>query len=211
MQIKIRFITGSLFFVMIITSINLFAKNLGTVGQTYFIQEEDLLSFIERRITTMQNNGEWQHLNKDIQSRVSQHIDRPIPLTHIKKTTSPQSWAYDPSIIVPYDLHDTQGNVFAKAGTRVNPLTMVTLHTALAFYDANDEEEVKWARKINQQYAGKIKFVLVNGSISSQEKILAAPIYFDQEGRLTSRFHIKHVPALVYQEGLHLKIEEVLP
>lgn len=211
MQIKNRFITSSLFFVMIITSLNLFARNLGTVGQTYFIQEEDLLSFIEKRITTMQKNGEWQRLNKDIQSRVRQHIDQPAPLDYIKKTTSPQSWTYDPSIVVPYDLHDAHGNVFAKADTRVNPLTMVTLHTALAFYDANDEEEVKWARKINQQYAGKIKFVLVNGSISSQEKILATPIYFDQEGRLTSRFHIKHVPAMVYQEGLHLKIEEVLP
>jgi len=207
---KNRLITSCLFFFMMM-SVNLFAKDLGSVGQTYFIQEEDLLSFIERRITTMQKNGEWQRLNKDIQSRVSQHIDRPTPLDYIKKTTSPRSWTYDPSIIVPYDLHDAQGNAFAKAGTRVNPLTMVTLHTALAFYDANDEEEVKWAKKINRQYAGKIKFVLVNGSISSQEKILATPIYFDQEGRLTSRFHIKHVPTLVYQEGLHLTIEEMLP
>ena len=211
MLTKDRLLTISLFLVMNIIAINVFAKNLGMFGQTYAIQEDDFLSFIERRITVMQKNGEWQRLNKDFQSRVSKHIDRPTPLTQITKTTRPRSWNYDPSIIVPYDLRDTEGNVFAKAGTSINPLTIVTLHTALAFYDADDEEEVKWAKKINQQYKGKIKFVLVNGSISSQEKILATPIYFDQEGRLTSRFHIEHVPALVYQEGLHLKVEEVLP
>ena len=183
--------------------------SLGVVGDTYDIAEEDLLSFIERRLIAMKKTGEWQRIYKDIQSQVSEHIDRPRALS-LSRTMKPRSWTYDPSIIVPYDLADEDGHVFAKAGTKINPLTLITLHSALAFYDADDAKEVKWAKKMNKIYAGKIKFILVNGSLSSQEKLLGTSIYFDQAGKLTSRFHIEHVPALVYQEGLHLKVEETL-
>ena len=108
-------------------------------------------------------------------------------------------------------MHDANGKTFITAGTRVNPLSIVTLHSALAFYDSDDNEEVTWAKKVNKKYKNKIKFILVNGSISSQSKLLHQPIYFDQAGKLTHKFHIEHVPALVYQQGLTLKIEEVIP
>lgn len=187
------------------------ATNVGVFGQTYTIQEEDFLSFIENKIVTMQKNGEWQRILNVLKDRVSKHIDRPNPVSALKRTAQAKAWDYDPSIIVPYDLHDTEGHVFAKAGTRVNPLNMITLHSAMAFYNADDSDQVKWARKINQKYTGKIKLILVNGSVSSQEGLFHQPIYFDQKGRLTSRFHIQQVPALVYQERDHLKITEVLP
>lgn len=192
-------------------SVSLHAKNLGVIGEVYPIQEEDFLTFIERQVSTMQKNGEWARIQREAQSRVQQHIDRPTSLTSITKTTIAKSWEYDPSINLPYDLHDQEGHVFAKAGTTVNPLSIVALHTALAFYDADDVNEVQWAKKINKTYAGRVKFVLINGSVSAQEKILHQPIYFDQEGRLTKRFHIEHVPAIVYQKDLHLNISEVLP
>jgi len=192
-------------------SVSLHAKNLGVIGEVYPIQAEDFLTFIERQVSTMQKNGEWARIQREAQSRVQQHIDRPAPLTSISKTTIAKSWEYDPSISLPYDLHDQEGHVFAKAGTTVNPLNIVTLHTALAFYDADDVDEVQWAKKINKTYAGRIKFVLINGSVSSQEKILHQPIYFDQEGRLTHRFGIQHVPALVNQSGDALRIDEVKP
>lgn len=201
----------SMFLVLNVMTSIVYATNLGVVGQVYPIQEEDFLSFIERKMATMQKNGDWQRMQKNIQQQVSKHIDRPAPITTITKTSERRTWDYDPSVIVPYDLHDTQGNIFAKAGTTVNPLAIIKLHTALVFYDADDKDQVQWAKKINHIYHGKIKLVLVRGSISRQESLFHQPIYFDQEGRLTKRLHIEHVPALVYQKGEHLKIEEVLP
>ncbi len=194
----------------IVFSVGAFSKEIGVVGQTYHIEEEDLLSFIEHRLAFMNKNGEWEGIQKNVQARVSKHIDRPTPLTIITKTTEHRIWNYDPSVIVPYDLHDKDGNVFAKAGTLVNPLAIVQLHTAMLFYDADDEVQVKWIKNLNQKYLNKIKLVLVNGSVSSQEKIFHQPIYFDQEGRLTSRFGIHHVPAIVEQDKLHLKISELV-
>ena len=50
----------------------------------------------------------------------------------------------------------------------------------------------------------------MNGSVLDAEKQMQQPIYFDQAGKLTTRFGITHVPAVVMQEGLYLKITEVL-
>lgn len=43
----------------------------------------------------------------------------------------------------------------------------------------------------------------------SEEKRFGKPVYFDQNGRLTTRFQIKHVPAMISQEGLKLIIREI--
>lgn len=188
-----------------------FAKDLGVVGRVYPIKETDLLEFIQNKISIMQQNGDWIKLQSQSKERIAKHIDRPLSVLNIHKTIIAKSWRYDPSISVPYDLKDTDGNVFAKAGTRVNPLSFTTLHTALVFYDGDDKEQVEWAKKINKKFDGKTKFVLVNGSIVEQEKIFQKPIYFDQQGRLTKTFHITQVPAVVYQDGMELVIAEVIP
>lgn len=188
-----------------------FAKDLGVVGKVYPIKETDLLEFIQQRVKVMQQNGEWNKLNEQWKENVSKHTDRPLAVSNIRKTINAKSWKYDPSISVPYDLKDNEGNVFAEAGTRVNPLSFRSLHTALVFYDADDNEQIDWVKKINKKYAGKTKLILVNGSVSQQEKIFHQPIYFDQQGKLTGTFHITQVPAVVYQDGMELVISEVIP
>lgn len=188
-----------------------YAKDLGVVGQVYPIKEIDLLEFIQQRVKVMQQNGEWNKLQDQWKGNVSKHTDRPLIVSNIRKTITAKSWRYDPSISVPYDLKDSEGNVFAESGTRVNPLSFRTLHTALVFYDADDNEQIDWVKKINKKYAGKTKLILVNGSVSQQEKIFHQPIYFDQQGRLTTTFHITQVPAVVYQDGMELVIAEVIP
>lgn len=188
-----------------------FAKDLGVVGRVYPIKETDLLEFIQNKVLIMQQNGEWKKLQNQSKERIAKHIDRPTPFSNVHKTILAKSWRYDPSIAVPYDLKDTEGNIFAKAGTRINPLSFTTLHTALVFYDGDDKEQVEWVKKINKKYDEKTKLVLVNGSIVDQEKIFQKPIYFDQQGKLTTTFHITQVPAVVYQDGMELVIAEVIP
>lgn len=184
---------------------------MGVVGKIYPIKETDLLELIQNRLVIMQQNGDWQKLQDQAKARVAKQIDRPQAISNIHRTVIAKSWRYDPSILVPYDLKDTDGNVFAKAGTRINPLSFTKLHTALVFYDGDDKEQVEWVKQINKKYDGKTKLILVNGSIIEQEKTFHQPIYFDQQGRLTTTFHITQVPSVVYQDGMELVIAEVTP
>lgn len=87
----------------------------------------------------------------------------------------------------------------------------MSLSKALIFYDGDDENQVHWVLERDNKLKGHDKLILVNGSVLSQEKIFKKSIYFDQAGKLTSRFEIKHVPALVKQEGTKLNIMEAIP
>jgi conjugal transfer pilus assembly protein TraW len=191
------------------SSIVTHAANLGVIGHTYPIQEEDFLDFIKKHLTEMQTNGQLQQMQTLMNENVKKHIDRPLNLANVTRASQSRSWQFDPSVIVPNNLYDADGHLFAHAGSRVNPLTMITLHSSLVFFNGDDEAQVKWVLSLLKKHSNSLKLVLVNGSVSDQEKWFQLPIYFDQEGRLCHRFHIQHVPAIVKQEGDHLKISEV--
>jgi conjugal transfer pilus assembly protein TraW len=186
------------------------ANDLGVVGQIYSIAEEDFLNYIQNKVSAMKKNGEWSKLQKRYQTIVREKSERPTPVKMISKATVNRSWKYDPSIVVPFDLKDLKGRVFAKQGTKFNPLSMVTLKSVLLFIDSDDKSQVEWAENINKDYQGKTKIILINGSIKDEAKRFKKPIYFDQEGRLTTRFHIEHVPAIVTQQNDLLKVSEVV-
>jgi len=189
---------------------SVYASDLGIMGQVYPIQEEDFLEFIMHRIAGMQSSGEWQKIESEFSQRVKIHVDRPKAISGIKKCIQNRSWNHDPSIMVPHDFYDTTGRVLAKAGTTINPLKYVTLHKVLIFFDGDDQQQVAWAENMHQKLLGSAKLILVRGSISDQVKRFHQPIYFDQEGKLVNKFNISNVPAMVKQEGLHLKVSEVL-
>ena len=104
-------------------------------------------------------------------------------------------------------LETTGGKVFHKKGTRVNPLKFRKLKVPLVFINGDDNEQVKWFEK-NFTPNGT-KLILVAGSPFELMEKYGAPVYFDQGGKLTSKFKITHVPSVVSQEGLLLKIREV--
>jgi len=186
-----------------------YAQDLGIAGEIYPIQEEDLLDFILHRLEVLQKNGQWQQLQNQFRANVAKHADRPQPVISLSKAMKSKSWFYDPSISVPYDLKDMSGRVFAKAGTTVNPLNVITIHNALIFFDGDDKEQVAWVDRLNQKLSGKTKLILVNGSVANQVDHFHQPIYFDQAGRLTNKFSIRHVPATVMQYKDRLKISEI--
>lgn len=187
------------------------AKNLGVFGEVFPIKEHDLLQLLQDKVRSMQASGELEKLQQNFQEKLNNAMDRPTPVKDIKRTVQTHIWNFDPSITMPYDIKDTQGNIVIFAGSRFNPLDNVPLTHALIFYNADDANQVKWAQQLDKQSQGKDKLILVGGSIYSQMALFHKPIYFDQNGRLTTRFHIKQVPAFITQEGKHLKISEVLP
>jgi conjugal transfer pilus assembly protein TraW len=185
------------------------ARNLGVHGQTYPILEQDFLEWIQARLTTLQQQGQLHILQQQWVKEVAKHADRPTPVAGITTTSVPRTWSWNPSIQVSTSIQDPNGAVLIPAGTIVNPLNLISLRHDLVFYNGDDPKQVQWAQKIDTQQKGEEKLILVQGSLSSQLMIFKKLIYFDQQGRLTRRFHIQHVPAIVTQEGLHLRVREV--
>ena len=185
------------------------AEDLGTVGETYAIAEPHLLNYIEQTLRDKEKSGELATLEEQAKSRVIDSIKNPKPLPGIKPTQTARTFYFDPSIKVEQNITDDKGNIIVRAGTTKNPLEVVSLSKHLLFFDGSDPQQVRQARALIDHYGGKVKPILVAGSYLDLMKAWQLSVYFDQQGVLTRKFGITQVPALVSQEGMRLRIDEL--
>ncbi len=186
------------------------AQDLGVVGPVYPIAEPSLLEVILSKLREAEASGVLARLQRDTQANVKRGIEEPPPVARITKTTKARSFYYDPSIVVPYAIADADGKVIVAPGTKVNPLDTVSLSKSLLFIDARDAAQIGRARNILDERGGKVKLILTGGSYLDLMRRWKRPVFFDQQGQLTSKLGIRHVPALVSQEGKRLRIDEIL-
>ena len=197
--------------VVLAAAVRTSAEDLGTVGPTYAIEEPHLLNAIEQQLRAKEHSGELARLQEAAKQRIIDSIEHPVPLTGIRRTERARSFYFDPSIVARENITDAKGNIIVPAGTRANPLEIVSLSKHLLFFDGTDERQVERARKLLAHYQGKLKPILVAGSYLALMQRWQLPVYFDQQGALTRKLGITQVPALVSQEGLQLRIDELAP
>lgn len=183
------------------------AKDFGVHGVIYVIEEVDPIQVIQQKLKVMEENGELEQRNLELQKKTRASVERPKPVEGMTKTTKGRVFYYDPTYVVKEDLKDHQGRVFAKNGSRINPLEIVSLSTNLLFFDGDDEMQVAFAKEKLKNTS--LKLILTKGAPLALTEELRVPVYFDQGGILTKKFGINHVPAVVSQENLHLRIEEI--
>jgi conjugal transfer pilus assembly protein TraW len=184
------------------------AHDLGVIGPVYPIAESSLLEVILAKLRDAEASGVLARLQRDAQTRAKHQIEQP-PAVKLTKTAKARSFYYDPSIVVPYAILDADGKLLVPPGTMVNPLDTVSLSQALLFIDARDTAQVKRASGILDERGGKVKVILTGGSYLDLMRRWKRPVFFDQQGTLTDKLGIRHVPALVTQDGKRLKIEEI--
>ena len=185
------------------------AEDLGAIGQTYTIAEPHLLNYIEQTLREKEKSGELASLEEQAKRRVIESIRNPKALAGIRPTQTARTFYFDPSITVEQNITDDMGNIIVPAGTTKNPLEVVSLSKHLLFFDGSDSEQVRHARALIDHYGGNVKPILVAGSYLDLMKAWQLSVYFDQQGALTTKFGITQVPALVSQEGLRLRIDEM--
>ena len=188
------------------------ATDLGTLGPTYGIAEPHLLNFIEQRLRDKERSGELQRLMQEAQTRGIESVQRPAPVPGLRPTETARTFYVDPSFTPDRNVVDAQGRLLFAAGTRKNPLDVVSLSKHLLFFDARDPRQVARARELVTRYDGKLKPILTGGSYLDLMKAWRVAVYFDQQGTLIRRLGIQQIPAIVSQEGQRLRIDEmVLP
>jgi conjugal transfer pilus assembly protein TraW len=186
------------------------AQDLGVIGPVYAIAEPSLLEVIQTQLHALEASGALARLQHESQTRITREIADPAPLRGIAKTTRARSFHFDPSIEVPYPITDAEGRVLVAPGTRVNPLDTVSLSRPLLFLDARDKTQVDRAERLLDEHRGGLKLILTGGSYLALMRRLKQPVFFDQHGSLTTKLGIRHVPALVTQDGKQLRIDELL-
>ena len=185
------------------------AMDLGVIGPTYEISEPHLLQMIEQRLRAKEHSGELGSLEAEARKRGIATVKNPPPVTGLRATDAVRTFYFDPSFTLDRNLLGPQGELLFAAGTRKNPLEVVSLSRHLLFFDARDPRQVGRARQLIALYQGRVKPILVGGSYLDLMQSWHVPVYYDQQGLLTRRLGITQVPALVSQEGLRLRIDEL--
>lgn len=185
------------------------AMDLGVIGPTYEISEPHLLQMIEQRLREKERSGELGRLEAEARKRGIATVKHPPPVTGLRPTNTVRTFYFDPSFSLDRNILGPQGELLFAAGMRKNPLEVVSLSRHLLFFDARDPRQVGRARQLIAHYQGRVKPILVGGSYLDLMQSWHLPVYYDQQGRLTRRLGITQVPALVSQEGLRLRIDEL--
>ena len=184
------------------------AKDYGQAGQAFPIIEPDLLSTIEARLRRAEASGELARMNDVFAKRVEAKVRRPKPVEGITPARTARNWDYDPTVAIERDIRDQKGNLIAAAGQKINPLDFVAIRQDLVFVDGDNAAELAWA---TARYTDlKAKIIFVSGSPIEQMTAKKRRFYFDQQGKLTSRFGIEHTPAVVTQAGKVMRVSEVV-
>ncbi len=149
------------------------AKDFGTQGHVYKVDEEGFVTMIKRRLSKVNLNAHRKKMEQIVRDRVH----NPVPVKNITSATKNNSFTYDPTYILDEDIYLPSGELLHPAGTKVNPLDHISLDTRLVFIDAREKEQVSWLSTLDKE---DIKIVLVAGKPLSLEEELRTPIYFDQ-------------------------------
>lgn len=195
------------FFLYLVQTSVLHGKDFGINGTVYPIDEQDPLILIQSKLKSMEERGDLERHRQELQNKTKAAIERPKSVEGINKAYGSHVFYYDPTYIVAEDIKDHMGRVFYKKGKKINPLEAVNLSQGLLFFDGDDEEQVAFAKeKLKER---PVKLILVKGSPLALSEDLKMPVYFDQAGLLTKKLNITHVPALVTQKSLLLRVEEI--
>lgn len=185
----------------------LHAKSLGVLGQTFPVAEKSLLVLIYERLNSMQQQGQWEGIERKWVNQVESHVMRPKPLG-LARTDKKIIHYYTPIATVNQDVVDATGRIILNKGMSINALTqMPSYRPVWVFINYDDEAQRKFADSIRSKFSD-IQWILTGGTIGDAEKQINQTIYFDQEGRISKKLKIKHVPALVTRSQDSLKVVE---
>ena len=180
------------------------AKDLGVLGETWRIEEPDLLTQVENVLVDMDRSGELARLNDEARARARERLEAPPAVPGIAPATAPRTWLFDPAITVAEDILGSGGAVIAGAGTRIEPLAHRPLTQELLFIDGTRPVEVEWALA----QVSPTRIVLLAGRPFDLARAHGRAFYFDQAGTLAERFGLSATPSRLNQEGLKLRITE---
>ncbi|MFY4698870.1 type-F conjugative transfer system protein TraW [Burkholderia glumae] len=188
--------------------LNVHAEDLGVVGPTYPIAEHDAIAMLRQRLAQMQANGQLAAIERRARQRALHDITALPPVPGLLPATEYASRMIDPTVTYPKSITNDQGAVIVPAGTRINPLDIVTLHERLVFFDGRDPLQVKAVHALAMREGTAVKPILTGGPWLDLTRAWGRQVYFDQQGRLTQRFGITHVPSVISQQGKQLLLEE---
>lgn len=189
-----------------------YALDLGHIGLTYPIVEEDALLSLHRKLQQLDQSGELAAHQRQAQEQIVRSIESPQAVSGLTTADRRATHYIDPTLTFDEAIKDHTDRIIIAAGTKINPLAHIRLSKRLVFFDGRDALQTEKVKQMVATYKEAIKPILVGGSFMQTMRAWGKPVYFDQYGKLVKRFQITAVPAIVSQDTemtTRLKVEAI--
>ncbi|KAA0257489.1 hypothetical protein FHQ18_09100 [Deferribacter autotrophicus] len=196
--------------IILLFSINAFAVvNLGTVGNTYPIVENDFYEWIINqvkknadKIPKIDKNKLYNFVDKQL------YVDFDLPDAKEHKIKE-----YEPVYILDHDIKDQNGNILYPKGYSYNVFDYVTFKHVYFFLNAEKRSHIASYLEYADRYKN-IQPIVVKGSLTyfyeTIKKFQKRPIPAGKATKLMlDKMFVKKLPSLVYQKGKKLIVEEI--
>ena len=194
-------------FIFIMGSAALQAADLGQHGAVFEIREPDFLQTIYDRLAQKEANGEIDEFRRAQIEGAKNYVHRPTPAARLTPAEEYLRYEVDLSMTVTRDLSDHRGIIFARAGTVINPLETSTFTRTIILFDGDRPEQVAFA--LAQGNELEVLLVLTSGAPLELMRAHGRRFYFDQDGVLSRKFAVQHLPARISRAGLLMQVEEI--
>ena len=194
-------------FIFLMGAAALQAADLGQHGAVFEIREPDFLQTIHDRLAQKEARGEIEAFRRAQIESAKNYVHRPTPAARLTPAETYLRYEVDLSMTVNRDLSDHRGVVFARAGTVINPLETSTFTRKIILFDGDRPEQVEFA--LGQGNELDVLLVLTSGAPLELMRAHGRRFYFDQDGVLSSKFAVQHLPARISRAGLVMQVEEI--
>lgn len=185
---------------------------LGVRGETRAIAERDLLTVIKERWAKIDWAAEKQ---KALNAYWQQYQPTQLPKAHEWRR-----FTINPTVVVARTIRAPDGRIIARKGERVNALARVPFTGEIIAFDGRETDQVKLAKRLADQARadGLRPILLTQGlpgmpgfdSLADLERTVGARVYL-LDTRVTGRFHLAHLPAVVRSTGTVFEVRELPP
>lgn len=175
------------------------------IGPTFEIEEPNVLEMIRQRVAAHDWTADVERVKQNLLTKTT--TGQALPAA-----TRDASYLVDLTIVNNQTLQGATGEVFAAAGTTVNPFDYMTTSKRYIFIDANDESQLAQALEWREQFP--YTTIITTIPLQSVEarsaalNLLQQPIY-EINQTLIQRFKLNSVPSIAYQEGRMLRVDVV--
>ena len=185
------------------------AQDLGVVGPTYTVIEQNAIDQLLRKASEMERTGKLAKMQQAATARALNSAKNPKGPLGLAMVTERTERLLDPTITYAQAVTTDDGRVVVPAGAKINPLVMTALSKRLVFFDGRNAAQTEAVRRMVLREGVKVKPILIAGSWYDTTKAWKTQVYFDQQGRLSSRFGVKAVPTVISQQGALLLLQEI--
>ncbi len=178
--------------------------DLGTFGETYEIQEKDIVELIKEKTS----DADVKKIQGEYVKKIKEYKPKGFNIEKVSKTGTHY---YSPEVVLSEPLLDHKGNILLPAGYSDNPLYYKSFKPIVIFFDGNDEKQINYVLNLSKTiYKDKeIIFIATDGNVFNLMDKHNRRMYFATDF-IIKTLDIKHVPSIAYQEGFLIRIDEIV-